>query len=347
MKTGFLKKWISVILALTLLSLAVAPVLTAAASPAVFASAKAENGDPYFGRIASEIKAFFSRVKAFVLRLLGNPPIDVPAEPPETIASPDDGTEMHLVWNDEFNADALDGAKWTLRAKMHQSDVRNSTDERNVTVENGNLVLRTWKEEDGTYSTNTSVTTDGTMSFQYGYLEIYANVPFVEGGWPSFWMSSKDVHRTASYMAEIDMFEVYDTKNTVSSDIHKWYPGTDEHYHAGGREWSYTFKRSINLNNEYHLYGLGWTSDALYFTVDGKIYKTYDLSQDFGDRGDGMQGFRDPVYIIFNNFIFTENSSWKLPPVTDRTKWPITYKIDWVRLYQKENEGRVFDDTGF
>lgn len=338
-----MKKLISILLVLVLLSLTAAPVCAAAEPAAVSASSAAD----LFGRIVRAIREFFSRAEAFFRRLFGNPPIRVPAEPPETIAAPDDGTEMRLAWNDEFNADALDAAKWTLHAKMQQSDIRNSTDARNVAVENGELVLRTWKEDDGTYSTNTSVTTDGTMSFQYGYLEIYANVPFVEGGWPSFWMSSKDVHRTAPYMAEIDMFEVYDTKDTVSSDIHKWYPGTDEHYHAGGRAWSYTFKRSVNLNNEYHLYGLGWTPETLYFTVDGKIYKTIDLSQDFGDRGDGMQGFRDPVYIIFNNYIFTENSSWKLPPVNSKTRWPITYKIDWVRLYQKDGEGQIFDDTGY
>lgn len=340
------KKLISVILTLTLLSLIAAPV-SAAADPLCVSPSNAGSGGSFLSRIVSGIISFFSRAEAFFRKLLGNPPLDIPAEPPETIPAPDDGTEMRLVWNDEFNGDSLDGAKWSLRAKMRQSDVINSTDKRNVTVENGELVMRTWKEPDGKYSTNTSVTTDGTMSFRFGYLEIYANVPFVEGGWPSFWMSTKDVHRAADYMAEIDMFEIYDTKNTVSSDIHKWYPGTDEHYHAGGRDWSYTFKRSVNLNNEYHLYGFGWTSDELYFTVDGRIYKRYDLSRDFGDRNDGMQGFRDPVYIIFNNFIFTEESAWKLPPVNDKTRWPITYKIDWVRLYQKDGEGQIFDDTGY
>ena len=182
-----MKKLISVLLALTLLSLVAVPVFAAADSPVVSSSTAEKNGS-FFSQIVRGIKVFFSRVEAFFRKLLGNPPIDVPVEPPETIPAPDDGTEMHLAWNDEFNADSLDGAKWTLRAKMHQSDVINRADERNVTVESGNLVMRTWKESDGTYSTNTSVTTDGTMSFQYGYLEIYANVPFVKGGWPSFWM---------------------------------------------------------------------------------------------------------------------------------------------------------------
>lgn len=341
-----MKKLIAIILTFVMLFSVSVPAFSAVdPSATTVLSAETESVSSPFKTLIMEIKDFFNRIGAFFRELFGNKPIEVPSEPPETITAPD-GREMHLVWNDEFNSDSLDRTKWNFRAKMNQGDIKNSTDERNVKVENGNLVMRTWKEDDGTYSTNTSVTTDGVMSFRYGYLEMYANVPFVKGCWPSFWMQSKDVHRSVDYLAEIDMFEIYDTKNTVSSDIHKWYSG-DEHYHAGGRKWSYTFKRSLNLNNEYHLYGLGWTPDELYFTVDGKIYHRYDLSQDFGDRGDGMQGFHDPVYIIFNNFIFTENSSWKNPPVNSKTDWPITYKIDWIRLYQKDGEGEIFDDTGY
>lgn len=343
---SILKKLVSVVLIITLLFTVAAPVVAVAGASESF-SAEEKSGFLCFDEFIGKIKDFFCKIEAFFRKLFGNKPLDVPAEPPEIISAPDDGSEMYLVWNDEFNGDSLDPAKWTLRAKMSQSDIINSTDEKNVCVEDGKLVLRTWKEADDKYSTNTSVTTDGTMSFRYGYLEMYANVPFVEGCWPSFWMNSKDIHRTVPYMTEIDMFEVYNTKDTVRTDIHKWGPGTDEHYNIGGGEIYYKFKRSINLDNEYHLYGFGWTPKEMYFTVDGKVYGRYDLSKDFGDRGDGMQGFHDPVYIIFNNFIFTDNSSWKNPTVTDRTQWPITYKIDWIRLYQKENEGTVYDDTGY
>ncbi len=341
-----MKRVISVILTFVLLFTVAMPVFAAADSPAVVLSSESRELGSWIQSAISKVLAFFSHIGDFFRELFGNKPVEAPAEPPGTIPAPDDGSEMRLVWNDEFNSDSVDRTKWNFRAKMSQSDIKNTTAERNVTVENGNLVMRTWKEADNTYSTNTSVTTDGIMSFRYGYLEMYANVPFVEGCWPSFWMQSKDIHRKASYMAEIDMFEIYNTKNTVSSDIHKWYSG-DEHYHAGGRKWSYKFKRSLNLNHEYHLYGFGWTPEELYFTVDGKIYCRYDLSQDFGDRADGMEGFHDPVYIIFNNFIFTENSSWKNLPVNSKTQWPITYKIDWIRLYQKDGEGEIFDDTGF
>lgn len=335
-----MKKLLSLLLACVLLCSAFVPVYAVADAPV--AAVEAQSGVNW-DTVRSEVRAFLLRVVDYFRMLFGGS-VAVPVNPPETMKAPD-GSEMHLAWNDEFNGDSLDRSKWNFRAKMNQGDIKNTTDERNVKVEDGNLVLRSWKEENG-YSTNTSVTTDGVMSFRYGYLEIYANVPYVEGCWPSFWMQSKDVHRTVDYLAEIDVFEIYDTQNTVSSDIHKWYSG-EEHFHAGGRKWSYKFRRIRNLNHEYHLYGLGWTPDELYFTVDRKIYQRVDLTKDFGERGDGMDGFRDPAYIIFNNFIFTDNSSWKNPPVNDKTQWPITYKIDWIRLYQKDGEGEILDDTAY
>ena len=57
--------------------------------------------------------------------------------------------EMVLVWNEEFTGNALDPAKWTLKAKMNQGDILNSTDEKNILVADGVLLLRSWKEEEG------------------------------------------------------------------------------------------------------------------------------------------------------------------------------------------------------
>lgn len=274
---------------------------------------------------------------------------------PETILSPDSGEEMRLVWHDEFDdpaslsridtrerTDSLDAVKWNLRAKMNQGDIENGRDDHNVAIEKGNLVMRTWKEGEDQYSTNTSVTTDGVMSYRYGYLEMRANVPFRKGCWPSFWMQSKDTRRTADYMTEIDMFEVFGSPNTIESAVHKWYKY--DHYSLGGGD--FKFETRTDLNKEYHLYGMGWTPEELYFTVDGAIYSRFSLTEDFGIYGDGMGGFQDPIYIIFNNFIFTDGSSWKQPTVTEVTVWPVTYKIDWIRLYQKPGEGEVYSDLG-
>ena len=262
---------------------------------------------------------------------------------PLTMHAPRDGSLLQLVWNDEFDGDVLDPEKWTLKAKMSQGDITNGTDEHNVTVQDGKLLMRSWQEEDGSYSTNTSVTTDGTMSYRYGYLEMYANVPYITGAWPSFWMQSKDTHRTVPYMTEIDIFEVFGSHNSLTAQLHKWYDdGTN--YQLSGNKQSYYFLGNKTLNEEYHLYGFGWTPEEMYFTVDGEIFFSYDLSVDFGDSS-GMDGFHDPLFIIYNNFLFTSGSDWQPTRVSAKTEYPICYSVDWVRLYQKPDEGELFYDA--
>ena len=258
-----------------------------------------------------------------------------------------------LVWNDEFDGDTLDPDRWTLRAKMSQGDIKNGTDERNVAVADGKLLMRSWREDDPDvpYSTNTSVTTDGTMSFRYGYLEIYANVPFMRGAWPSYWTQSKDIHRSVDYMTEVDIFEIFGKTNGVSAQLHKWNFTTGEHCQLdyGRKDYYFDEETVKTLNNEYHRYGFGWTPTEMYFTVDGEIFFTHDITENgnFGHFGT-MQGFQDPLFVIFNNFLFTDGSSWKPSEealVHDGTEFPIEYSIEWIRLYQKPGVGDIFYDA--
>lgn len=261
--------------------------------------------------------------------------------------------EMVLVWNEEFTGDTLDAAKWVLKAKMSVSDIRNSTDEKNVMVTDGNLLLRSWKEDEGSeylYSTNTSVTTDGTFSYQYGYLEMSAIVPYQSGAWPSFWLLGSDLHRTSDYRAEVDVLEVFGDLNTGYAHIHKAllapnfinyasdvYPSKDRCFHLPA-------KAIRNIKTEYHRYGFGWTPTQMYFTIDGEVYFTHDITEaaNFGE-GD-MSCFHDPLFIIFNNFLYSP--AYPGPTaINAKTEFPIEYRIDWVRLYQTPGEGALYYDV--
>lgn len=269
--------------------------------------------------------------------------------------------EMTLVWNDEFDydgGDLYDRDKWLQNAQMGASDMYNSETERNVKTEDGNLVLRSWKEEDTSisdgkpYSTNTSMTTCDSCNFCYGYLEMRAKVPFGKGCWPSFWMVQRDDMRNegVDWMAEIDIFEVFGTRNRVVPNIHKWYDATADggYYHVqldDRRKKAYVFKDFTNLSDEYHTYGFYWDEEKMVFSVDGEDYCTMDITPETGDFGKykGMDGFHTPGYIIFNNFLFTPEASW-IPDgamVDDNMKYPVTYTIDYIRLYQGDN-GEIY-----
>ena len=260
------------------------------------------------------------------------------------------------VWGDEFEASTLSTVNWSRATKM-AATAEMTLDDTTLTTrtENGYLVmnaLRYWdpKKAGVEFACPWSVTTMETMSYRYGYVEIRAKLPFIRGVWPSFWTSSAgalgdvDYTKKYGYSTEIDIFEVFSSTNKLSPNIHKWYSNGDHTMWAidegNSNEW-YEFQNADNLVNEYHTYGFEWTPTKMTMYIDDKDYYTYDLTKNFDNGESGMGGFDAPIYLIFNNHLFTESSSYKPysgcevhAPVL-----PAEYAIDWVRLYQK-NDGK-------
>ncbi len=275
---------------------------------------------------------------------------------PQTMKSPLDGSEMRLTWHDEFDGDTLNDAYWQLYDRMWAKNrVITTTDPRNFTLENGEAVMRTYRE-DGHYTSHKSLTTFDRMSFRYGYLEIRAMVPFSRGAFPAFWLQSAWQHRSVDYMTEVDVFEVYKA-GYVESTLHKWYlkdPVKGPHTrHDWNTPLPYTFPEAQwnTLSHEYHLWGFLWTPETIAITVDGKIVATYDITEagDFqeglrtGDDQTGMGGFQDPMIINFTNWVGSgfRDKTWV---VGDETELPLTFRVDWIRLYQSPDQGELFDD---
>lgn len=275
---------------------------------------------------------------------------------PQTIKSPLDGSEMRLTWNDEFDGDRINGKTWQLYDRMWAKNrVITTTDPRNFALENGEAVMRTYRE-DGHYTSHKSLTTFDRMSFRYGYLEINAIVPFSRGAFPAFWLQSAWQHRSVDYMTEVDVFEVYKA-GYVESTLHKWYlkdPVTGPHTrHDWNTPLSYTFPEDHweSLSHEYHRWGFLWIPERIAITLDGNIIATYDITDagDFqeglrtGDDLTGMGGFQDPMIINFTNWVGSgfRDKSWV---VGEDTELPLTFRVDWIRLYQTPGMGDLFDD---
>ena len=258
------------------------------------------------------------------------------------------------VWGDEFDRSSLDAGNWTLRKDMGgNADLSLAGEERPdvVCVSDGELRLNAVRNTDRSngalpYTTCYSVTTFDKMHFQYGYLEMRAKVPYGQGAWPSFWMKALpgtiSPPRFKDYMVEVDVFEVFSSPDTAVPNLHKWYSGGKKHTQSGCPN-RYTFADASNLRDEYHIYGFEWTPREMAMFIDGEEYCVYDLSVDF-DKGGSMQGFHDPLYVIFNNHIFTEHSPWKPKgsKVDERSRFPMQYWIDWIRLYQKPGVGALY-----
>lgn len=259
--------------------------------------------------------------------------------------------DYKLVWNDEFEGTKVDTNKWCFKPLMAaQEHLKLYHDERAVQQKNGYMNLIAGRIDDENYWTNTALTTADTMVFKYGYVEMRAKVPFGKPAFPSFWMQSSMYEAADPYvMAEVDMFEHFAQHGDdyLQTGCHKWYrDGSGEHY-VGPQIGSYRFG-SEKEAEKWHTYSMLWTPNTLYFMVDGKTYHTIDITDkgDFGERGDGMGSFHDYAHLIFNNYLntnkggTTDNNEFNATP---DDKFPITYTIDYVRIYQLPGQGGILN----
>lgn len=287
------------------------------------------------------------------------------------------------VWGDEFYGDTLNPNKWvctTGSSKMHgYSDLEIITTEEAVAVNGGSLNLTAGQRADGSFFAPASVHTQGTMEYRYGYIEMRAKIPYRVGVWPSFWMQSAATlggRQNYDYMVEVDMLEVFGHTSDLYCNLHKWYSGAKiEEYgkdsikaaaNGSTSNWLEDFldallgKKKPNLGSEqrtlsnpedWHTYGFAWDSQYMCMYVDRELFKVYEITdaqsvfgKDNGKMDPDMSGFNDPLYIIFNNHIFTENANYKPNTITGyESNLPATYEIDYVRLYQgTENDTQLW-----
>lgn len=251
-----------------------------------------------------------------------------------------------LVWHDEFDGESINYDKWNFALTMYTSNRVYDNSEKYCRIDNGQLHMQVHRSETpGTdFALSEGFTTMDTMNFKYGYLEMSARVPFRHGAWPSFWMKSNTPFATASWMSEVDIFEVFSSNYSLACNLHKWDYHSSNHVMLPSSPdyifWDAFINGSEKLNSEFHVYGFGWDENEMTFYIDDVLYATIPIDPingDFAsDKLPGVQGFHDFHYIIFNNEIFTNESHWK--PVgsalTDEDELPIDYYIEWIRLYQ-------------
>ncbi len=265
-----------------------------------------------------------------------------------------DGYEY--AWGDEFDGSVLDSSKWDLDTSMTGTSTMKLDRDNCIKVEDGRLKLYALHFFDETdpnveFAVPFSVTTRNTMSFQYGYLEMRARVPFEVGAWPSLWSGtngSLGPHvEGLDYTVEVDIFEVFASENELVPNTHKWYKN-DDHTQGGiqtdgQNKKSFVFENNETLSNEYHTYGFEWTPKTMTMYVDGVAYTTIDITKSY-DENDDMRGFTDPLMLKINNHLFVADSGFKPYGgcTVDGAELPFEYFIDYIRLYQKPNAGNLY-----
>lgn len=238
-----------------------------------------------------------------------------------------------LVWHDEFNEGTVLSSDWTHEVQKAgwvnnelQSYVNGSADGKRVTeLVDGKLSINCFKGSDGKIYSG-RVYAKVNTGWLYGYFEARILLPKGKGTWPAFWMmpANNDFAKNPwPDCGEIDIMEEVGTvPNEVSSSIH-----TKKYNHVLNTQ--KTEKRNIGTaESEYHIYACEWTPDYLKFFVDGKVLMT------FNNEGTGKDvwPFTYNFYPILN---LAWGGSWGGMNGVDESALPITMKVDYVRVFQK------------
>lgn len=255
-------------------------------------------------------------------------------------AGPQDGRT--LVFNDSFDAPALDDKKWStcydwrLPAESGCTNGGNFEQEwytgDQVKIEDGHLVLTAEKKpmdvavqkqvktfdyrsgmvNSGRGSTGGSVRWAGT----YGYYEARIKFQTGQGVWPAFWLLPTD----KEWPPEIDIMEFIGSKpGEILQTLH-WAEGDSS------QKSEVVVKGLTDYSADWHTYAVDWQPDRVDWYIDGKKTRSYT----------GSQVPHEPMEIILNLAI-----GGQLPGNADATT-PAhrEMRVDYVRVYQSNEQAR-------
>ena len=232
-----------------------------------------------------------------------------------------------LVWSDEFNGNSLDTNTWNYEIGTGSWGWGNNEQQyytdRNIKVSNGTMKITAKREDYGRMKyTSSRITTKNKKNFKYGKIEARIKMPKFKGVWPAFWMLGANQDSVGwPKCGEIDIMEAINDENLVYGTLH-WFNDPGNNNADSGSS------VAVADRTEYHVYGVEWTADKLRWYVDGKVYRTMDVSND------SFSEVRKEYFVIFNMAIGGQWPGYNI----DETAFPATMEVDWVRAYKKVEE---------
>ena len=242
---------------------------------------------------------------------------------------------MELVWQDEFNGDALDPKVWYQETgDGTQYGIPGWGNEElewyqpeNVQLRDGKLVITSRTESQHGYDyTSGRINTKDRVAVKYGRIEARIKLPAGQGVWPAFWMMpQEEAYGTWAASGEIDIMEAINL-------------GVDGHYSVHGTlHYGDKWPENTFTGNEYstpkdpsqffHTYAVQWDEHAIHWYVDDTLYATQNKWSTAGHAFPAP--FDQSFYILLNVAI---GGKWPGNPDAS-TVLPVEMEVDYVRVY--------------
>jgi len=260
---------------------------------------------------------------------------DVPPPPAGLSAPPG---QWHLVWHDEFDGDHLDASKWSTRLpfggddgtdRHHNPQYLSAVTDADVSVHDGMLSLTSRKQDvpggrGQTYHfTEGFVHTNGKFRYLYGYAEARCRGTTGQGPgfWPAFWTL------TDGWPPENDIVELWSSGHMHQGFAYRATVPTTGPAAGAGAGGARRRSRVVWISQHtescpvgWHVYGLEWGPGYEAFTFDGRVTNTV--------RGPMVPD--RPMYLVLNSGVSSDGNR---APTAD-SRWPMTFDVDWVRVWQ-------------
>jgi beta-glucanase (GH16 family) len=252
----------------------------------------------------------------------------VAAAPVSTATSTSSSTETppiagtwQTVFDDEFNGTSLNPVWHTAQYWDHSVTVvgkgeLEAYDASGVSVSDGQLHLTARADNQyGVPYVSGLVMTGGDQSnpaqqkfsFQYGYMEVRAQIPKGQGLWPAIWMMPAGYD---DQNGEIDVMEALGgNPSQAYFTVHRL--GQLEQHTIVGAD----------LSAGFHTYGVDWEPNEITWYLDGVAVATC-TNQSLIPH--------EPMYPIMNLAV---GGNWGGPP-SSTTQFPASMNVDYIRLWQ-------------
>lgn len=212
-----------------------------------------------------------------------------------------------LVWQDEFNGDTLDTAKWQYRGLGPRYNGFNSKEAVSLDGK-GNLLLKTFTRNDTTFTG--MIGTQSHFQTKYGYFVCRVKLQSTGGNRTAFWLQSATIsagNTSEVDGTEIDVFEyIFAHDHNATCALHWGGYGPNEQ--TAGPEYTGTV-------DGYNTFGVLWDANGYKFYVNGiNVFNT-------------KQGISNiPEYMILS-------SEYDASLITVKD-FPNILSVDYVRVYQ-------------
>lgn len=282
-----------------------------------------------------------------ILMLISNQLFSQKVEPTKTDKSaPKQIKGYKLVWNDEFSENGKPNtAHWVFENGFKRNYELQWYQQENANCKNGILTItakreqvkntdydytsKDWrKNRSHAYYTSASINTKGLKSWKYGRFETRAKIDSTKGSWPAIWTLGNVGQWPAN--GEIDIMEFYIKNQKQSILANAAFLGGNQKvkWNSKVTPLAYFLDKDPKWLDKFHVWRMDWDEEAIKIYIDDELINNISTLKTINP--DGTNPFQQEHYFLLNLAIGGENGG-----NPKFSKFPITYQVDYVRVYQK------------